>query len=313
MQVRPGGGVGGVIRRLAALRQTGDDAEGHFACRALAIEDRLVNGQADGLGDHLHDPGGEVDVVVLKEGIAHRDVTGHLVAVERDLVKSKGQLIDRAAHLGPHGLRHGARDGLAGLAVDVADADPVEQLAVAVHILRDEVQHDDGDRQLAAGKCPALAPHASELAEECLDVLLCQDRGALLHRQGVKGPAAHGERADIKAHGVGSPFSFRCLGHLSAAFGFGELFLQLLDFAAQARHLAAVRGLFSLQRLDLRTDRLELLVGLRLVDCGLQRRPALRKRGVLLPQLFELAPLRFDLPAEHDCSKCHGVLLSAVP
>ena len=137
MQILPGAGVGGIGARLAGLCQTGDDAEGHFG--AGAVKDRLVHCKADSFAQHLDNPAGEVDVVVIQERVAHRDEARDLVAVQGDLVEDEGQLIDHAAHLGPDGLRHDAGHSLAGFAGHVADPDAVQQLAVPVDVLGDQV------------------------------------------------------------------------------------------------------------------------------------------------------------------------------
>ena len=112
------GALAGIVAGLAlVLGQTGHNTQGHPGGAALAVEDGLVHCQADALGQHLHDPRGQIDVVVLQEGIAHRHIARHLVAVQGDLIEHKIQFVDGPAHLRPHSLGHSARDGLTGLAV----------------------------------------------------------------------------------------------------------------------------------------------------------------------------------------------------
>ena len=311
MQVLPCGGVGGVVGGGALLGQTGHDAQRHPG--ALAVQDGLVHGQADGLAQHLHDPAGQVDVVVLQQGVANGDKTGHLVAVQSDLIKSKGQLVDGRAHLGPHGLGHSARDGLAGLAAHVADPHSVQQLAVPVHVLGHQLQEHHGDGQLAAGHGPALALHAAQLGQEGLGVLLGQNGGAALAAQGVKGPLVAGQGPDVDVLHVHVTSHFLpvlgavLLGLGGAALQLLQLLLHVLDILGQGLLLALVGGPLVLKRFDLGGhSRLLLLVaGLHLVDGGLQCRLPGNKLGVLFLQRGQLRLLGVNGAPEHQCFQ-HG-------
>ena len=127
MQVNPSRSIGRVIAGLALLRQSGYDTKGHLLASALTIQDGLIFGKTDSLGQHLDDPRSEVYVVVLQQRVTNRNIPGNLEAIKGDLVKAEGQLIDSAAHFSPNGLGNGTGNSLTGFTVDIADADASHQ------------------------------------------------------------------------------------------------------------------------------------------------------------------------------------------
>src|SRR5699024_10494403 len=119
--------------------KAGNDAEGHLRSGALAVQDSLVHSQADGLGNHLHDPRGQVDVVVLQQRVANGNIASDLVAVQSHLVESEAEFANCAAHFGPNSFGNSASDGLASLATDITHTHAVQQLGIPEHVLRNQV------------------------------------------------------------------------------------------------------------------------------------------------------------------------------
>ena len=303
VQVYPRRGVGGIVTGLRSLGQAGHDTKRHFGGDAFAIQDGLVLRQADGLREHLNDGAGKLDVAVLQHTVAHRDKSGHLVAVQGHLSKDECQLIDGTAHLRPYSLRHDAGNGLPGLAPDIADPHTVQQFAVPVHILGNQVQEHHRDGQLRAGHCPVLALHAPHLAQELLDLRLGYDGLPLPHGQGIKGPAAHGQgtNVDLGFHVyVTSHFLplFWGLGSRGLALQVRQLGLQVFNVRRQGLLGSLVGSLVRLKGVHLSGDGGFLLgvAGLHLADGCLQLRLPGLELCVLFLQGFQLAPLGIQLP-----------------
>ena len=284
---------------------------------ALAVEDRLVHAEAECFGEHLDDPAGEVEVAVFQKAVAHRDKAGEFPAIQRDLVELEGQLIDHAAHLGPDGLGNRAGDGLAGFTADVADPDAVEQLAVPVHVLGDEIQEDHRDRELAALQGSVRALHAAQLREEGLHVFLGDDFVPLGHRQRIKRALGEGEVADLdrglRDHGSSHPFivvlRFRRCGLGGRGLLFfdpGELRLSCLDVGDDRGLRAVVRGLIGVEGGRGRFHGLALFLGLRGHDVGRQALLAGGEVRVLCLQLLQACIQRVDPVLQDQSFQCHG-------
>ena len=316
MQIHPGGGVGGVVFRGGGLSQAGHNAHGHVVGAALAVQDGLVLGQADGLGQHLHDPAGQIDVVVLQDRVAHGHKAGDLVAVQGNLVEYEGQLVNGTAHLGPYGLGGGARDGLPGLAGHVAHPHPVHQLGIPELVFRDQVQEHHRDVQLRAGYRPALALHAPQLGQEVFHVLLLHNGLPPLHGQGVKCPLVHGQSPNVDFLHASLSSHIRFFLGIFGGRGRGLVPLQLLQLVFQTGNVRGqglfglvVLRLFGLVGLDFGVDgRLLLGVsGLHLGNGRFQFRLPGLKPGVLLQQCGQFRLFAVDLPFQHQCFQ-HGVL-----
>ena len=311
MQVNPGGSIGRIIGRLALLGKTGHNAQRHSVRRALTVQDSLILRQADGFRQRLHDPAGKINIVILQHTVAHRNKTGYFVSVQSDLVKRKGQLVNGRTHLSPHRFGDCTGNGLPGFAGNVAHTHPPQQLAIAVHILRDQIQHDHGDSQLAASDGPALALHASELAQKFFYLVVAQDHVPLFNGESVKRPDAHIQTAYIG-------FDVHLVAPLGFIFKFGSLALQVgkvffkpFDFGVEGIHRIFV-GLF------LRVKLLHFLgygfLGffvLCLTDSGFQFLFPGLKVFIFGPEFFQLLLLQIDRPPQHDSFKCHLQLLSA--
>ena len=315
MEINPHRRICRIIGGLRGLRKAGHDAERHLARRALAVQDRLIQREADALREHFHDPARKVDVIVLEDRVAHRHIAGDFKAVKRDLIKNKGQLVDSAAHLRPHRFRHRTGNGLARLAVDVADTHAIQQLRVSVHVFRDHVEENDRNRELCAGYAALLALHAAQLRKKFAYFLAGDDFAALLHRQRVKRTSAHGQSADVD---IGFHFSFRPFfcemvffaSGRSSCLGLGKLRFKALDLACQRSLFCFVRSLVRVEGLYLFGDGLLLLRRFCFVDRRLKFSLARGKLRVLLAERFQLGLLLLNAAAQHDCFKCHCLLLS---
>ena len=306
MQVDPCRGVGRVVGRLRGLRKAGHDTERHLGSAALAIQNSLIHRKADALRQHFDNPAGQVDVVVIQQGIAYRHIARNLVAVQRDLVEHEVQLIDCAAHLSPHGFRYSTGDGLTRLTVDIADANAVQQLGIPEHILGNQLEENNRNRQLSAGDCTALTAHAAQLSEELLGVLLRDNGIALLNRQGIESPAGHGQRADIDIKGHLSYFLSRFGLSLDRLLDdLVKLTLHVSDFALEGLLCILVGGLVSVERFHHFFNCGLFLIGVRLVDRGGQFGFSGLKVCVLCTQFLEFLSLAFKLFVQHECSKSH--------
>ena len=237
------------------------------------------------------------------------DEARDLVAVEGELAEAEGQLVDDAAHLGPDGLRNDAGHGLAGFAGDVADADAVEELAVAVHVLGDDVEQHDRDGERAALDVAGLALHAAQLGQEVLHVGLADHALALFRRDGLEGALGLRQAADVDGvHSGRSPFLMfgrrLCGPFLGCRRFFGlfglELPAQLFDFALQRGHRFGVGAALGLKAVDLGVHGVALFVGLDLGDRRFQLRLAGLDLGVLLAECCELRLFALDLAPQHD-------------
>ena len=311
MQVNPSRSIGRVIAGLALLRQSGYDTKGHLLASALTIQDGLIFGKTDSLGQHLDDPGGEVYIVILQQGITNRNITGNLEAVKSDLVKAECQLIDGTAHFSPNGLGDSTGNGLTGFAIDIADADPTHQFGVAIHILCNEVEEYNGDGQLAAGNISLAAGSVTQLRKEGLHIGLGYDSITLFFGESVKGTYIHGEGANVDSvHCKIIPFVF--LFGFRLALGFGlvflcvfEVFLKPLDLCGEFLLFFVVSSFFLGVFLQGFLYGLLLILGLCFTDCLFDFCGAGFKLGILRHELAKRRTLHLKFLCDHNCFQCH--------
>ena len=309
MQVNPSRSIGRVIAGFALLRQTRHNTERHLLTSALAVQDGLILGKADSLGKHLDDPGGEVYIVILQQGITNRNITGNLEAVKSDLVKTEGQLIDGAAHFSPNGLGDSTGNGLTGFAIDIADADPTHQFGVAIHILGNEVEEYNRDGQLTTGDISLAAGSVTKLRKEGLHIGLGYDSVTLLFGKSVKGAHIHGEGANVDGiHGKIIPFVFLfCFGFSLGRilFGIFQIFLKALDFCGQFFFFGVVGILFLGKFVHGVLNSLLLLIGGSFADCFFDFSGACCKFCVFSYQCLKSCSFQFQLFGNHNGFQCH--------
>ena len=299
--------------RLSSLCQSGHDTQRHLGGCALTVQDCLIHRKAQGFGKHLHDPGRQIDVVVFQKGIADRDKTSNFVSVQSDLVELKGQFIDRRTHLSPDSFRNSSGDGLTCLASDFADPHAVQQLAVSVHVFRDQIKEIHRDRQLSAADRSGLSLHGTQFLQECLDGFILQDDVSLLHRQRIKCALRHRQASDVDLlHNIHTSFFllFRSLRLRDLPLFLRQLVFQVLDLLRETGLFLFVFCLFSLKGFHIRLDGVALFVGLDLSNRGLQLRLSGLDLRILRPERFQITLHFVDFMPQHNHFQCHIILLS---
>ena len=314
-QVLPCRGVCRIIGRLRGLRQSGDNTERHLACCALAIQDRFVHRKAYRLGQHLDNPACQINVVVLKDGVAHRDKARYLVTVQGDLIKHKAQFIDCAAHLSPYRFRYSARNGLSCLTAHITHSDAVKQFGVAVHIFGNQVEHDHRDSQLCATNGSLLALHAAQIAQKLLHGVISKDRLSLLAAQRVKYSLALWQRANVcNVHLVSFPsfvvFGFRAFSRIVASgwgvcLDFLNLSLDFADFLFDRVFPLIVGLFFGLKPIYILGNHLFFFFGCRLVYRLFKFRLTGCKLRILFAQGFQLFIEPVHFASQHQDFQCH--------
>ena len=117
MQIFPFRCACGITLRLRSLRKSCHNAGRHLRIGSLSVQNRFINGIGNGFRNHFQNPRRKLQIRngIFQNGIAYRHVSGHFVPVQCDLIESKGEFVDFAAHFSPYRFRHGPRDGLTGL------------------------------------------------------------------------------------------------------------------------------------------------------------------------------------------------------
>ena len=108
MKVNPRTIGSGIIGRLAGLCKSGHDTEGHLDTRT--VKDRLIESDTDRLAECAHDLAGKVNVGILKNRVANRDVCAYLVAIDLNVIENKIDLVQIGTALRPDRFRNGSHD-----------------------------------------------------------------------------------------------------------------------------------------------------------------------------------------------------------
>ena len=91
------------VRCAAYSRQSGYNADRHLG--AGAIQDCLVQCEADCPAEYIDQLAGKINVGILKDGIADAEIAADLVAVNLDLAEAQIELVEVGTHLSPDRLR----------------------------------------------------------------------------------------------------------------------------------------------------------------------------------------------------------------
>src|SRR5690606_26301788 len=292
------------------LREPSRDAERHLD--ALAVEDRFVEREADRLAKHVKDFARQRDITVLEDRVGQRDKPTDLVSVDLNLVESEAEFVQLRYHLSPDGLRHDAQDVLSRLAAQGPDPDLGDELAVPVQIVPQQLEQDIRNRELGPGDRPGFPNLAPDRIQELLDL------GP--HQQGLDFAAAESlEKPPPDLHvDIASHVSHSLLRHTPAGvralrvlrLQLLELALKLGDLALQLALLLGELGLLALELGDGLLHRLELLVGLGLLDRRLQFLGAGLELLLLLSQSRERFPCRAELLRDHELPQHTALNLS---
>ena len=320
VQINPFRRIDRVAVRAIGLRQTGNHTERHFIRLSLAVKDRLVHRVADGFGDHFNEGSGEIDVAFGKDRIAKQHVAADLVAGDLNLRKCEIQLVKGVAAALPDCLRNETRDRLSCFAAHVTDANAVEQLGIPEHVFRDDVEHRHGDGQLCAGDTALRHRKRSDLRQEFLDVVLLDDRRALLIGavDRLKCALVLRERSDVDVvlHFVFLSFTFFGVVDVRdlALFGF-QLGGQRRDLILQRLARIFVRGALLFERVDLIVDLCAFLIGdfrrFRFADRLFELCFARFEFLILCAQRFQLGIFAVNLRPQQNCFQHVFMLLSA--
>ena len=302
MQIGPGSRSRGIVRGFHGLRQSRDDTHRHFG--AGAVEDRLVQRLADCLAQGVDDFGREVDVVILQNRIADRKITADLVAVDLNIVKAQGQLIQLRAHLCPDCFGDLAHNPLSGGAADPAQVDTPDQLGGLLDLFLQKTQHDLGNRQPDIGQRSLFADAGTHRAEEIMYILPGEKRIPLLQRHAVKfGSAFH----------VAFRLSFRFMlrgrnPFICSFFLFLHFTLDPLDLRLQSAFFLLMRRFLGFKVFDLLLSRCTVFFrrfSSHFVKCRLQLRFSRSKTRILCPQRFKFGLGLIQSAAQYHHSQCH--------